>query len=139
MIVLDTNVLSELLRPKPDSRVLGWLVGQPSAALFTTAVSQGEILYGILLLPAGKRRQKLWDAVHGIFAEDFGGRVLGFDLEAAPLYAEIGAARRSAGRPIAQFDCQIAAMTRAHGATLATRNVRDFEACGIDVVNPWQP
>jgi len=112
MIVLDTNVLSELLRPRPEPTVLAWLTEQPSASLFTTAVSQADFLYGIRLLPSGTRRRRLMEAALAIFAEDFHGRVLSFDDESATLYAEIGAMRRAAGHPIAQFDCQIAAMTR---------------------------
>ena len=137
MIVLDTNVLSELLRPTPEARVLAWLEAQPPASLFTSAVTQGEILYGIRLLPDGQRRKKLWDAAVEIFNEDFAGRVLSFDGDAAGVYAEIGASRRVAGRPISQFDATIAAITRSRGASLATRNAKDFEGCGIEVVNPW--
>jgi len=137
MIVLDTNVLSELLRPAPEARVLAWLDAQPPASLFTSAVTQGEILYGIRLLPDGQRRKKLWDAAVAIFNEDFAGRVLSFDGDAAGVYAEIGASRRAVGRPISQFDATIAAITRSRGASLATRNAKDFEGCGIDVVNPW--
>jgi hypothetical protein len=137
MIVLDTNVLSELLRAAPEPRVLTWLAEQPRASLFTTAVTQGEILYGIRLLPDGQRRRKLADAALAIFNEDFAGRVLSFDGDSADTYAEIGASRRAAGRPISQFDALIAAMTRSRGACLATRNVKDFDDCGIDVVNPW--
>jgi predicted nucleic acid-binding protein len=137
MIVLDTNVLSELLRPKPEPRVMAWLDEQPRASVFTSAVTQGEILYGIRLLPDGQRRRKLWDVAVAIFTEDFSGHVLNFDGDAAGHYAEIGAARRAAGRPISQFDAVIAAITRSRGAALATRNSKDFEECGIQVVNPW--
>jgi predicted nucleic acid-binding protein len=137
MIVLDTNVLSEVLRPEPEPRVLAWLDEQPANSIFTTAVTQGEILYGIRLLADGQRRRKLWDAASFMFNDDFAGRVLSFDSEAADHYAQIGASRRSAGRPISQFDATIAAITRAHGATLATRNSKDFEDCGVKVVNPW--
>jgi toxin FitB len=137
MIVLDTNVLSELLRPAPEPRVLAWLEDQPPASLFTSAVTQGEILYGIRLLPDGQRRRKLWDAAVAIFNEDLAGRVLSFDGDAAAIYAEIGASRRAAGRSISQFDATIAAITRSRGASLATRNSKDFEGCGIEVVNPW--
>jgi toxin FitB len=137
MIVLDTNVLSEILRPEPEPRVLAWLDEQPASSVFTTAVTQGEILYGIRLLADGQRRRKLWDAATAIFDYDFAGRVLSFDSDAASYYAEIGAARRSAGRPMSQFDATIAAITRSHGATLATRNTKDFEHCGVLVVNPW--
>jgi predicted nucleic acid-binding protein len=137
VIVLDTNVLSELLRPEPEPRVMAWLDEQPRASVFTSAVTQGEILYGIRLLPDGQRRRKLWEAAVAIFTEDFSGHVLGFDGDAAGHYAEIGASRRAAGRPISQFDAVIAAITRSRGAALATRNSKDFEECGIQVVNPW--
>lgn len=138
MIVLDTNVLSELLRPAPEALVLAWLEEQPPASVFTSAVTQGEILYGIRLLPDSKRRGKLWDAAVTIFNEDFAGRILSFDSDAAVAYAEISAARRAAGRPISQFDATIAAIARSHGASLATRNVNDFEGCGIEVIDPWR-
>jgi predicted nucleic acid-binding protein len=137
MIVLDTNVLSEALRPVPEPSVLNWLADQPSASLFTTAVTRGEILYGIQLLSDGKRRKGLWDAANKIFDEDFAGHVLSFDGDAAGMYADIAASRRIAGKPISQFDAMIAAMARSRGAILATRNVKDFESCGIEVVNPW--
>lgn len=137
MIVLDTNILSELLRPEPEPRVMTWLDEQPRASIFTSAVTQGEILHGIRLLPDGQRRRKLWDAAVAIFTEDFSGHVLSFDGDAAGHYAEIGASRRAAGRPISQFDAVIAAITRSRGAALATRNSKDFEECGIQVVNPW--
>ena len=137
MIVLDTNVLSELLRPTPVSRVLAWVSAQPSGSVFTTTVTQGEILYGIQLLPDGRRRRGLEEAALAIFGEDFAETLLSFDSDAAIAYAQIGAARRRAGRPITQFDAMIAAMARSRGASLATRNTKDFEDCGIEVVNPW--
>ncbi len=137
MIVLDTNVLSEALRPVPEPSVLDWLADQSRASLFTTAVTRGEILYGIRLLSDGKRRQGLWDAVNKIFYEDFADHVLSFDGDAADMFAEIAASRRIAGKPISQFDAMIAAMARSRGAILATRNVKDFDDCGIDVINPW--
>jgi predicted nucleic acid-binding protein len=137
MIVLDTNVLSEALRPVPEPSVLDWLADQSRASLFTTAVTRGEILYGIRLLSDGKRRQGLWDAVSKMFYEDFADHVLSFDSDAADMFAEIAASRRIAGKPISQFDAMIAAMARSRGAILATRNVKDFDDCGIDVINPW--
>jgi len=137
MIVLDTNVLSELLRPAPEPRVTAWLEEQSPASVFTSAVTQGEILYGVRLLPDSPRRRKLWEAALTIFIEDFDGRVLSFDGDAAVAYAEISSLRRAAGRPISQFDAIIAAITRSHGAVLATRNEKDFEGCGIDLINPW--
>ena len=137
MIVLDTNVLSELLRPAPEQRVLTWLSDQPRGSVFSTTVTQAEILLGIRVLPEGKRQRDLNMATLAIFNEDFAERLLTFDSDAAVAYADIGAARRAAGRPISQFDAMIAAMARSRGATLATRNTKDFEACGIEIVNPW--
>ena len=137
MIVLDTNVLSETLRPQPDARVLAWMTEQPAASLFTTAVTRAEILYGLRLLPTGRRRDSLYQAVTTIFDEDFSGRVLAFDNDAADVYADIAAARKQAGRPISQFDGMIAAIARSHGAVLATRNTRDFTDCGINLADPW--
>jgi toxin FitB len=137
VIVLDTNVISEALRPAPDPAVLHWLGNQPRASLFTTTVTRGEVLYGIRVLSEGKRRRRLWDAARKIFSEDFAGQVLSFDSDAADMYAEIAASRRMTGKPISQFDAMIVAMARSRGASLATRNVKDFEDCGVDVVNPW--
>lgn len=137
MIILDTNVLSEILRPAPEPRVVEWLSEQPRASVFTTTITRGEILYGIRVLPAGKRRDGLWNAAMKIFDVDLDGQVLSFDSVAAADYAEISAARRAAGRPIAQFDAQIAGITLSRGAQLATRNVKDFDACGFELINPW--
>jgi toxin FitB len=137
MIVLDTNVLSELMRPEPAESVVAWVTSHPTASQYTTAVTQAEILHGILLLSAGRRRTNLLNAANAMFAEDFAGRVLGFGTDAALPYARIAAERRRAGRPISHFDAQIAAIARASGASIATRNVRDFEGCGINVIDPW--
>ena len=137
MIVLDTNVISEALRPVPEASVLEWLANQPRASLFTTTVTRGEILYGIRLLSDGKRRRGLWDAAKKIFDDDFADQVLRFDTDAADMYAEIAASRRTSGKPISQFDAMIVAMARSRGASLATLNVKDFEDCGVDVINPW--
>jgi toxin FitB len=137
MIVLDTNVLSELIRPSPDAQVRNWLGAQPQAALFTTAVSRSEMLYGVHVLPEGARKLRLLLEVRAVFAVDMAGRVLDFDSDAADAYAEIAAARRADGKPISQFDAMIAGIARSRGAELATRNVRDFEGCGIVVIDPW--
>lgn len=139
MILLDTNVLSELLRPKPDDRVLNWLARQPRASLFTTTIVRAEILYGIRLLPEGRRKTGLMAAANGVFEEDLARQVLDFDADAADAYAEIAAARKWIGKPISQFDAMIAAIARSRGATLATRNVKDFEDCGIALFNPFEP
>lgn len=137
MIVLDTNVLSEALRPVPEPSVLDWLESQPRASLFITTVTRGEILYGIRLLADGKRQRGLWEAAKKIFDADFADQVLSFDSDAADMYADIAASRRTAGKPISQFDAMIVAMARSRGAGLATRNVKDFEDCGVDIINPW--
>ncbi|HZT56771.1 MAG TPA: type II toxin-antitoxin system VapC family toxin, partial [Burkholderiaceae bacterium] len=123
--LLDTNVLSELLRAAPEPAVLRWLAAQPADGLFVTAVTQAEMLLGARLLPAGKRRSALEAALRGLFDEDFAGRVLPFDSGATPAYAELVAARRAAGRPISQFDAQIAAIARRHAMGVATRDVDD--------------
>ena len=138
MIVLDTNVLSETLRHKPADSVKRWIERQPAGNLFTTAISEAEILYGLALMPVGRRRTALQRAVAAIFAEDFSGRVLTFDSAAATAFAEITAERRQSGRPISEFDAQIAAIASSHGAAVATRNVDDFANCGVKVINPWE-
>ncbi|NKB66160.1 MAG: PIN domain-containing protein [Candidatus Latescibacteria bacterium] len=138
MIVLDTNVLSELMRKSPNEPVVQWMDTQPDPSLFTTTVTQAEILYGVSLLPTGKRKQALAAAVDAMFEEDFKGRVLPFDGPAAAAYAGICADRVHLGRPISQFDAQIAAIACSRGAALATRNTPDFDACGIHVIDPWQ-
>lgn len=137
MIVLDTNVLSELMRPAPEPRVLAWLEGQPGDVLFTTAISRGEMLYGAHRLPAGGRRDGIFREIDAIFSTDMAGRVLPYDEAAADAHAELAARRRAQGRPSSQSDMMIAGIVRAHGATLATRNLRDFEDCGIALVDPW--
>jgi predicted nucleic acid-binding protein len=137
VIVLDTNVISEMMRPSPDPAVESWMAGRPAATLFTTTITQGELLYGVALLPAGRRRSALQTALEALFAEDFFGRLLPYDSDAARAFAEIAAARRKLGSPITQFDAQIAAIARSRNAELATRNVRVFHHCGIVVLDPW--
>lgn len=137
MIVLDTNVLSELIRPEPASGVVDWLRAQARSSLFTTAISRGEMLVGVLMLPVGQRRRRLEEEVGAIFAEDLAGRILAFDSDAADAFASITAQRRALGRPISQSDAMIAGIARSRGARLATRNVRDFEGCGIALIDPW--
>ena len=137
MIVLDTNVLSELITARPDPEVVSWLETQAMDALFTTAISQGEMLYGACILPAGRHRDTLLHEVEAIFSADMAGRVLPYDSDAAGIHATLAAMRRAWGRPISQPDAMIAGIVASRGAVLATRNVRDFEGCGIDVVDPW--
>jgi toxin FitB len=136
MIVLDTNVLSETLRPTPSARVLEWMRSEPASALFTTAITEAEMLYGIALLPEGRRRGSLEAIVELIFAEDLAGRILPFDSAAAREFADIAAGRRHAGQPISDADARIAAIARSRGAALATRNIADFTGCGLSLIDP---
>lgn len=138
MIVLDTNVISELMRARPEAHVIEWLSAQPVASLFTTTLTQAEIFYGLALLPEGRRRDDLVTAARPIFEHEFAGRILGFDSDAAMAYPAIATQRRQAGQPISQIDGQIAAIAASRGARLATRNVRDFIGCGVDLVDPWK-
>ena len=137
MVVLDTNVVSEIMRDAPHPNVLAWLDERPTRELFVTAVTEAEVRTGIAFLPEGKRRTAIADAADRAFGGLFAGRVLPFDSEAARAYAGIAAARRAAGRPVSQADGQIAAIARAHGMALATRNRRDFVGTGIDLIDPW--
>lgn len=138
MILLDTNVLSELMRPEPAPRVVDWIAAQPAQGLFTTSITQAEILHGVMLLPPGKRRDAFEAAAQAMFVEEFAGRVLPFGADAALPYACIAVDRRRVGRPISHFDAQIAAIARCYGAAIGTRNVADFEGCGVEVLNPWE-
>ena len=136
-VLLDTNVISELLRPSPNSAVEGWVARREAADLLFSAVGEAELRYGVALLPAGRRRDALASAVEAILREDFEDRVLPFDSRAAREYAEIAASRRTAGRPVAPADCQIAAIARSRDLTIATRNVRDFADMELELVDPW--
>ena len=137
MIILDTNVLSETLRPAPSTRVVEWMRSEPASALFTTAITESEMLYGVALLSEGVRRQSLKSVVDLIFGKDLAGRVLPFDSGAAREFANVAASRRRAGRPISEADARIAAIARSHGAALATRNVGDFAGCKLELIDPW--
>lgn len=137
MIVVDSNVLSELMHAVPAPMVLDWSRQQPRAALLTTAVTQAEIHFGIELLPLGKRREALESAAERLFLREFAGRILPFDSAAAVIFSAIAAGRRKIGRPMSLPDAQIAAIARVHGAAVATRNVSDFTDCGVTVIDPW--
>jgi predicted nucleic acid-binding protein len=138
VIVLDTNVVSELMRPSVAAPVRDWLAGQPTASLCTTAITVAEIRYGLERLASGQRKDRLIAAAGDIFAA-FHEYVLPFDAHAAARYAVIVADRERAGQPIDGFDAQIAAICRDRGAVLATRNVKHFGDTGVEVVDPWQP
>jgi predicted nucleic acid-binding protein len=138
MIVLDTNVLSELMKPKPAVQVLGLFQRFPASEFYLTAITQAEILYGIALLPNGKRKTTILSIADSMLTEDFAGRILPFDSDAAHAFAAIASGKRKRGRPIGQFDAQIAAITSVNSAILATRNAQDFTDCGIKLLNPWE-
>ncbi len=137
--LLDTNVLSELMRERPDTGVLDWFAQNTRAAMRTSTVTQAEILTGIALLPSGKRRMALALAAEQMFEQDFAGHCHVFDTASAKNYALIVAARTRQGQPISTEDAQIAAIALAAGLTVATRNTRDFENIdGLTLANPWQ-
>lgn len=137
MIVLDTNVVSELTRPQADAAVVTWVDRQLASDLWLTAVTLAELLYGIGRLPDGRRKVELATRLDAMVAEDLDHRIAGFDATAASHYADIVVGRERVGRPISTADAQIAAICRSHGAELATRNVGDFEATGVTIANPW--
>ncbi len=137
MIVLDTNVVSEAMRPKPDPAVIAWLNGQVAETLYLSSVSLAELLFGIGALPAGARKDRLnhtLDGILGLFAD----RVLPFDQAAARRYAEIAVSARVAGRPLPTSDGYIAATAAAAGFAVATRNTSDFQHTGVNLIDPWQ-
>ena len=138
MILLDTNVLSEFMRPRPSTSVVSWLDEQPTEEVYTNAISRAEIELGLMLMPPGQRQEALSQAARAMFAEDFAGRCLPFGEDAASHYARIVSTRTRTGRPISVEDAQIAAIALAHRMPLATRNTADFELIdGLGVVNPW--
>ena len=136
MILLDTNVLSEVLKPVPDARVIDWLDAQDDDT-WTSAISEAEMLAGVAVVPGGRRREGLIQATRAMFAKEFAGRILSFNTDSARAYADIVATRRRARPPIYQSDAMIAAMALTCSATVATRNVSDFTGLGFEVVNPW--
>ena len=137
MIVLDTNVVSDMMLPRPTVRVIEWVAEQAATRLYLSTISEAELRYGVEVLPSGQRRERLLAEIEGMLRDDFAGRILPFDSYAAREYAVIAAARRAVGRPINHADCQIAAIARSHRASVATRDVKDFGGCGIEVINPW--
>lgn len=137
MIVLDTNVLSELMRAQAEPAVVSWLDRQEQDSLAVTAMTVAELFYGIARLPDGRRKSGLQEAALQMLDEEFADRVLPFDVDAAVHYAALVSQRERAGRPISMADAQIAAICRRHAATLATRNSKDFEGVDIVLANPW--
>jgi predicted nucleic acid-binding protein len=137
MIILDTNVISELTRPAPDPGVISWLDSLPDGETAITAITAAELLYGVRRLPDGRRKIDLSEAVHALIDTDFRNRVEPFDLLAADQYADVVTGRARAGHPIGTADAQIAAICRVRKATLATRNTADFTGTDIDLTNPW--
>ena len=136
-VLLDTNVVSELIRKAPDPAVETWAAGHALEDLFFSAVGEAELRYGAAILPAGRRRESLVSDIERMLSDAFDGRVLPFDSRATRAYAGIAAMRRSAGRTVPPADCQVAAIARSRGMAVATRNVRDFDDIDIEIVNPW--
>ncbi len=136
-VLLDTNVLSELIRKTPDPVVEAWAAGHALEDLYFSAVGEAELRYGAAILPAGRRRTSLVSDIERMLSDAFDGRVLPFDSSPARAYADIAAMRRSAGRMIPPADCQVAAIARSRDMAVATRKVRDFEDIDIEIVNPW--
>ncbi|MFN0190658.1 MAG: type II toxin-antitoxin system VapC family toxin [Aestuariivirga sp.] len=137
MIVVDTNVISEPLKPVPNSRVLHWLVSQSEQSLFFSSISLAEILFGMAIMRDGKRKNSMVSGFEDLARKQFGDRILHFDAAAARCFAELAAKMRAAGQGIALFDCQIAAIALAHDFAVATRDERPFRAAGLRVINPW--
>ena len=138
MILLDTHVVSELIRKSPHPAVQAWVLGRPAPDLYFSAVGEAEMRYGAAIMPAGRRRDTLASEIEAILRDALDRRILPFDSDAALAYAEVASSRRALGRPISQPDCQIAAIARSRDMAVATRNARDFEDMGIDVIDPWE-
>lgn len=136
MIILDTNVIAELMREEPDSHVASWIQSIAVTKLALTVIAIAEILRGIERLPKGKRRQKLEQSFKEFIQKGFSGRILPFDEESAYLYGGIATGREKAGLSV---DLMIAAIAKKIQASIATRNIKDFEGCGLTLINPWQP
>jgi predicted nucleic acid-binding protein len=137
MIILDTNIVSEPLKPQPTPAVLKWLDRQAPATLYLTTINLAELWSGIEILPAGKRRTQLQHAMNRQVLSLFERRVLTFDQKAAEVFGRINASAQAAGNPIDFADAAIAAIATTHGFILATRNERDFKGTGVELLNPW--
>jgi predicted nucleic acid-binding protein len=139
MIILDTNVLSELMLIKGEPSVFEWLRGQPIRDLGTTSINIAEIQYGLTRLPTSRRRSELERNFSNVIMRGFAGRIFDFDQPAANIYGDIRVARERVGRPLEGADAFIAAIALSRGFAVATRNTADFEGCGIRIINPWEP
>ena len=138
MIIIDTNIVSELMKESPAGEVVSWMNDQEASELFLTTITLGEIGYGLEILPQGKRRLQLEQGFERVIAEAFTGRILDFDEQAARLYGALMVRCKAIGRPLSILDGQIASIARAKGCAVATRNVRDFAECGVDILNPFE-
>jgi toxin FitB len=127
-----------VMRPVPSGKVVRWMASHPASVLFITTITLGEVLFGLRLVPAGKRREALQKAVETMFEERFAGRILPFDRDAARAFADISAKCRRLGRPVGELDAQIAGIALSQDAAIATRNVRDFRDCGVELIDPWR-
>ncbi|MCY4229392.1 MAG: type II toxin-antitoxin system VapC family toxin [Alphaproteobacteria bacterium] len=137
MLVFDTNVLSELMQPAPNTGIVSWVAKRATSSLHLTTISEAELHYGLAIMPPGRRRDGLAQGLERMLRTGFANRILPFDSTAASAYAEIAATRRAMGRPMPEADCQIAAIARSRDMAVVTRNVRDFADAGIDVIDPW--
>lgn len=138
MILLDTNIVSRIMAPAPAQAVIDWLNAQDTVTLYLSTITIAEIGYGLWVLPDGKRRRSLEDRFEKFVAQGFEQRILNFDQRAARLYPEVMGHRRTVGRPLGVLDGQIASIARANDLAIATRNVRDFEECGLELINPFE-
>jgi toxin FitB len=138
VIILDTNVISELTRPVPHSGIIAWLDSQPAEETAITAITAAELRYGVRRIPDGRRKTELSEAVNALIDIDFRDRVEPFDVLAADQYADVVATRERAGQPISISDAQIAAICRVMNAALATRNTSDFTGTGVNLIDPWK-
>lgn len=138
MILVDTNVISELMRPTPSSAVISWIDEQETINLFISTITIAEITYGIRVMPKGKKREKIQTAFSRAIDEVFAYRIISFDNEAAYAYGEIMGRRKELGHPMSVIDGQIAAIAATHHFSIATRNIKDFQACNLRLINPWE-
>lgn len=138
MFILDTNVVSEIFRPAPDQRVADWFKRASPPQLFVTAISKAESLLGLAMMPDGKRKQALDEAMRTFFEDRLKTPILPFGDRETRFFADLVSNRRRAGLPIGEFDAQIAAIAKSRGFAVVTRNVNDFEHCGIGIINPWE-